>query len=70
MKYEYNEMKYLRICINIWTLCSISEFVIWHTKELFIMFVTVCRYISNIFTIIIFVYAILSFLFYQRNINN
>lgn len=68
MKYEYNEMKYVRISINIWTLCS--EFVIWYTKGLFIMFVTVCRYIGDVFTIIIFVYAILSFLFYQRNINN
>lgn len=68
MKYEYNEMKYVCISINIWTLCS--EFVIWYTKGLFIMFVTVCRYIGDVFTIIIFVYAILSFLFYQRNINN
>lgn len=68
-----NEMKYLYIFALIFEHYVLSLnllFYIQNTQKDYLFIDTVYRYINDIFTIIIFVYIITSFLFYQRNINN
>lgn len=68
-----NEMKYLYIFALIFEHYVLSLnllFYIQNTQKDYLFIDTVYRYINDIFTIIIFVYIISSFLFYQRNINN
>lgn len=68
-----NEMKFLYIFALIFEHYVLSLnllFYIQNTQKDYLFIDTVYRYINDIFTIIIFVYIITSFLFYQRNINN
>lgn len=71
-----NEMKFLYIFALIFEHYVLSLnllFYIQNTQKDYLLYLfinTVYRYINDIFTIIIFVYIISSFLFYQRNINN
>lgn len=68
-----NEMKFLYIFALIFEHYVLSLnllFYIQNTQKDYLFIDTVYRYINDIFTIIIFVYIISSFLFYQRNINN